>query len=243
MMVSAFKAGLFLGAAATLSSRAAGTCKHGSNFGNVTTFWEPDWNPAHIDEMISHRAVPFVTQQHGYVVQSGNVGVNRWANTSQFTHLDELGAPYANGLVDHKTGLPTSTEGGWTPANEDLHEYWEEGFVPERFNILLQKGSAAANVALLENQPVGEIGTPGLANETSVRQNILRLTTRYNISQHPVDSSGALVQTADLFASGFFEIKARLPAVEGVIFAMWTFHYETHREPGDPVLEGKTDEQ
>jgi hypothetical protein len=45
------------------------------------------------------------------------------------------------------------------------------------------------------------------------------------------------------FASGFFEIKARLPMVQGVVFALWTFHFETHRAKGDPVLHGQVDNQ
>ena len=41
-------------------------------------------------------------------------------------------------------------------------------------------------------------------------------------------SSGAVVQTRDFFASGRYEVRAKVPRVEGMIWALWTFHYETH---------------
>jgi hypothetical protein len=68
-------------------------CRHGSSFGDVATFWNPDWAPAHASQPVGHRATPYVTPQHGFEVQLGEVGLNEWANTSIHSHLDQLGVP------------------------------------------------------------------------------------------------------------------------------------------------------
>jgi len=37
-----------------------------------------------------------------------------------------------------------------------------------------------------------------------------------------------MVSTADVFASGRYEVRAKFPQVEGLVAAMWTFHYSEH---------------
>ena len=126
-----------------------------------------------------------------------------------------------------------------------MHEYWTDGFLPEQFNVLRQKGSQLGNVELAEgvSVPTQQQQVRGGAH-TNSKQNVLRLHAHANRSSTAkIKGTGALVQTAALFSSGFFEIKARLPAVQGMVFALWTFHYETHRPSTDPLLHNQTDNQ
>ena len=43
-------------------------------------------------------------------------------------------------------------------------------------------------------------------------------------------SQGALMQSASIFASGRFSIRAKFAPIEGLVFALWTFHEEEHRD-------------
>ena len=249
-----------LAAAADPGSGSGGSCSRGSKFGDVAEFWRPDWAPERADFVISHRSVPYTTSQYEYEVSVGELGINRWTNTSVHSGLDKVAAAYANGVVDHETGLPVSRTGGWPwPTETDLHEYWDDGFLPERFNVLLQKGSLAMNVELVEDEPVpilpqqprrasraqASSSAPQVADDALLKQNVLRLHATFNASgaEGKGEGTGALVQTARLFASGFYEIKARIPPKQGLVFALWTFHYETHRPAGDPMLHGDVDDQ
>lgn len=38
--------------------------------------------------------------------------------------------------------------------------------------------------------------------------------------------SSGVVQTADIFASGRYEVVAKVPPDSGLVWAIWTFHYE-----------------
>lgn len=49
---------------------------------------------------------------------------------------------------------------------------------------------------------------------------------------HKYVLSAALVETTDLFASGKYDVIAKVPANSGLIWAMWTFHYEEHIPTG-----------
>ena len=79
-------------------------------------------------------------------------------------------------------------------TQDDLHVDFRDGFLPEQFNILLQKGSEMNNVQLVEDVHVG-----------NKKQNVLRLHARSNNNY----TTGAIVQTAGWFGSGFFEIKVQ----------------------------------
>ena len=85
--------------------------------------------------------------------------------------------------MDVISGLPLSKKGGFAPATGDLHEYWDEGLLPTRFNVNVQrqKGSKMENVELLLDQPVGVVGGDSNATApTTTRQNILRLHAKLN---------------------------------------------------------------
>jgi len=51
-----------------------------------------------------------------------------------------------------------------------------------------------------------------------------------------------VLQTMDLFASGRYEVVARFPQMKGVVYAVWTFHYEHHFGP-DHLPPGEQDPQ
>ena len=54
-------------------------------------------------------------------------------------------------------------------------------------------------------------------------QNVLRLSAK-SVGDGTI-LSAATIATSELFASGRYEIKARFPAVKGLVLAMWTYHY------------------
>ena len=41
-----------------------------------------------------------------------------------------------------------------------------------------------------------------------------------------------MIQTADIFASGKYDVIAKVPARSGLVWAMWTFHQEEHIADG-----------
>lgn len=47
-----------------------------------------------------------------------------------------------------------------------------------------------------------------------------------------VVSSSGVIQTADIFASGRYDVIAKVPANSGLVWAMWTFHQEEHIADG-----------
>ena len=49
---------------------------------------------------------------------------------------------------------------------------------------------------------------------------------------HKVVSSSGVIQTADIFASGRYDVIAKVPANSGLVWAMWTFHQEEHIADG-----------
>jgi hypothetical protein len=286
-------------AAASLPPRDGG-CARGSSIPDPSPFWVPDTSPGDADAKVGHVPVPYTTKPSGFTVDAGSLGVNRYADVSMQANIDGLGRPYAHGLVDVNTGLPTSTTGGWGAATQDLHEDWSEGLSPDRFNVLLQKESRPWNIELIGNVSVPEVGALKDLRNPRI-QNILRLSghivapsesendgsddngndaaaddddggadvvgggaggggaaaaaalgsgrggprsrSRRGDSAAFFNGTGAILQTTPLFSSGFFEVKARIPAVKGFVFALWTYHYETHLQPGDPNLHGKIDNQ
>jgi hypothetical protein len=186
---------------------------------NHIPFWLPNndqrnktWN---ISE-IPHTKLPYVTTT-GYTVQAGHIGLNEFASPEVLRAIDKSAVPWKAGTVDEVWGLPNSTDNGFELRTTSFHENFNKGLLSENFVILKQKGSIKDNVDIVKDVVDG------------IEQNVLRL------QMHAAGSgdnwyveSGAVVQTRDFFASGRYELKAKVPRVEGMIWALWTFHYETH---------------
>eukprot|EP00939_MAST-03C_sp_MAST-3C-sp1_P000229 g229.t1 len=172
------------------------------------------WNTSTIDT----RSLPFTTFT-GYTIDAGILGQNEWALPEIQRTQDLVGAPYANGTVD-PDGYPLDEIGGYTRSITNLYENFHEGLKSEKFVILDQKKSSVDNVDIVSAEIDGEI------------RNVLRLkATAKNDGQDNWEfQSGALVQTADFFSSGFYSVRAKFPAVQGLVFSLWTFHYEEHYE-------------
>jgi hypothetical protein len=96
------------------------------------------------------------------------------------------------------------------------------------------KGCCASNLA--DNFAI----TTDVVN--GVKKNVLALTALNHDSGCGTDSSGSNATascskvvssaggliTADLFASGVYTVIAKVPQAAGLIWAVWTYHYELH---------------
>ena len=98
-----------------------------------------------------------------------------------------------------------------------MADNFNNGFNSTNFVVLKQKGSLLENVEIVTDKVDG------------IEKNVLKLAMH---AEGTGDAwhvySGAVVQTRDFFASGRYEVRAKVPRVEGMIWALWTFHYETH---------------
>ena len=222
MLRSLFLASLLL-LLDTLPTTSAQQCVTGYAGGqiNYQPFWKPSptpdrptrtWNVT----QIPHAQLPFVTTT-GYTVNAGRIGLNEFARPDILRGIDTAAKPWEKGTVDEVWGLPNSTSNGYTLRTTAFHDNFNEGLNSKNFVILRQKDSIADNVDIVTDKVDG------------VEQNVLRL------QMHAAGSgddwyieSGAVVETRDFFASGRYSIRAKVPRVKGMIWALWTFHYETH---------------
>lgn len=115
-----------------------------------------------------------------------------------------------------------------------MYEDFSNGLDPKKIVVGLQKGCCDAdkyasnpyhkNINIVEDVVDG------------VKKNVLQFTA-YNVDnptlcpgpkcKKDVSSSGT-VATADIFASGKYEVRAKVPKASGLVWAIWTFHYEEH---------------
>jgi hypothetical protein len=197
------------------------TCATGYTGGpiNYVPFWLPNsnnksksWNVT----QIPHTPLPYVTTT-GYTIQAGHIGLNEFARPDILRTIDGAAVPWKEGTVDEVWGLPNSTDNGYVLRTTSFHTNFNQGLDSKEFVVLKQKGSIADNVDIVKDKV------------DNVEQNVLRLQMQASGSGDGwYINSGAVVQTTDLFASGRFSIKAKVPRVKGMVWALWTFHYETH---------------
>jgi len=72
-----------------------------------------------------------------------------------------------------------------------------------------------------------------------VQKNVLRLKAE---AEGDKVTSAAVLQTANLYGSARYEVVARFPQKTGLVYAVWTFHYE-HHFADDHLPPGQSDPQ
>lgn len=117
-------------------------------------------------------------------------------------------------------------------------EDFSHGLRSDRFVVALQKGCCKEN----KTDPSGNrfARNIGVVKDVvdGVSKNVLVLRAwnkddpntckgHQEGCKKEVTSSGT-VASADLFASGRYEVIAKVPAASGLIWAVWTFHFENH---------------
>ena len=145
------------------------------------------------------------------------------------------------GTVD-RCGWPDKTAGEalkngskqWQRTTTPMHEDFSGGLNPSTVVVGLQKGCCdvdkyAANPYHKNINIVTDV-------VDGVEKPVLQLTA-YNVDnptlcpgprcKKDVSSSGTIA-TAGIFASGRYEVRAKVPNASGLVWAMWTFHYEEH---------------
>eukprot|EP00940_MAST-03C_sp_MAST-3C-sp2_P000259 g259.t1 len=186
------------------------------------SFWMPSdpptspskkWNQSEIP----HRETPYDTAG-GFAMDAGILGQNQWARKEVIRSMDASAAAYEKGTVDATYGYPLTTSGGFERSADDFYDNFFEGLKSEHFVVLDQKKSTTDNVDIVGEDVDGH------------RRNVLRLkaTGSFDDDGEWTFESGALIQTANFYSSGRFSIRAKVPAVLGIVFSMWTFHYEEH---------------
>jgi len=201
----------------------------GTPIQNPMKFWSPGGQP---NQEISHVTVPL--KVNGFTVDAGYLGINRFANQSFMWNLDTLGKPDAFGTVDTTYGLPDFPTGGYPITWTEMHDNFNQGLNPDNFVLLEQKGGIPGNLAVVLDEVDG------------IQKNVLRFQALSkqdpsNPSRKIVASS-ANIQTANLYASGHFSVKAKFPPAQGLVYAFWTFHWEPHLS-SDHLPPGKSDPQ
>ena len=107
---------------------------------------------------------------------------------------------------------------------EPLNENFEQGLSPDSLVVMQDKGCCSKrledNVDLVRDTVDG------------VRKPVLRLRAHSMDSGCPgthckkhLNNTG-VVATADLFGSGRYEVRAKVPQASGMVWAIWTFHGE-----------------
>ena len=165
----------------------------------------------------------------GYTIAVGPRGLNEFADPQLQYEYDALAVPFSHGIVDPTTGAPRSPSGGYGLSTTPLHEDWSKGLDPERFVVATDKLSATENVEIVVDTVDGK------------KQNVVKLTARTYVTAANASSASvvgdeagptvweaALLQTAELYASGRYEIKAKVPRAQGLVWGVWTYHYENH---------------
>lgn len=160
--------------------------------------------------------------------------------------IDECGWPLADPLMGN----------GVSRFREDcFYEDFSQGWVDSRITVSLTKGCCSQQPVLMTNNSLypqdqkynyeGNIGVEAMDVEypqgNVVNKNVLRLTainkdnpqTCTCVSPpckdcHKVVVSNGVVQTRDVFTSTKFDVVAKVPKAAGLVWAMWTFHYEEH---------------
>jgi len=105
-------------------------------------------------------------------------------------------------------------------------EEFSGGLDPKSLVVMLDKGCCSKNIT--DNVDIV------IDNVDGVQKNVLRLRSWNEDYGCPgpsckkkVSSTG-VVATSDLYGSGRYEVKAKVPAAAGMIWAVWTFHGEVH---------------
>merc|ERR1712166_603727 len=164
---------------------------------------------------MGHTAMP-ITLPGGFKVANGPLGTEKYNDAALWRKLNQDGEPWARGTVDEQFALPKKTSEGWSTRTTALHDNFADGLDGRRFGVLKQKLSQEANIDVVTDTVHG------------VKKNVVRL--KATATGGRVNGS-AVLQTADLFAPGRYEVVAGFPPVKGLVFAVWTFHYEHHFDP------------
>ena len=178
-----------------------------------TSGWYPFWIRNESDgKHIAHVPTPFTTQ-NGYEIDAGYMGLYSLSDPSLQRNMDQKGETYMWGEVDSKYGYPNSTTGGYKVSNESLRRFLERTFFRSicRFT---SKEKYSDNVDIVRRT---------VDNET---KHVLRM--RAFTDDDGNFASGSILETTQLYGSGSFSMRANVPAKKGLVFSLWTFHYEEH---------------
>lgn len=169
--------------------------------------------------VIPHAKVPHDVG-NGFVMDAGYLGENRFASLVFQNDMDTIARPWSDGQVKVSTGLPYTKSTGYSVADRGFSTDFSNGLQDDEFLILLQKKSTESNVKITQDVVNG------------VAKNVVQLTARSSDGTE-VDST-AIIQSAQLFNSGKYEVVAAFPNVMGLVSTFWSFHYEVHKESTDP---------
>ena len=113
----------------------------------------------------------------------------------------------------------------WTKRTTPLVARFEKGLDPRELVVATgtkgccEKDNISANVYIVP-------GVDVLGETKSVLA--LRAWNKDGGGGHKAVKSAGIVLTRDLFASGRYEVVAKVPLSAGLVWAAWTFHYELH---------------
>lgn len=122
----------------------------------------------------------------------------------------------------------------WTRSTEPFHDDFSNGFRKENFVVATGTKQCCDGKNLRKNVDVVTDVVNG------VTKNVVKLTATNADIRCPGPSCRKLVvtsgafQTSRFYGAGHYEVVAKVPAASGMIWAIWTFHYEEHL-PTDPT--------
>lgn len=213
-------------------------------------FWK-DYPGSKTWKSESHNWWDLIQVQNGSSFDTTNgvhVEVN-WADHKAIhLYADPEFLQYYDQVIQHSNGALSSTmtgtidECGWpaqTPSEAPASLQWSRqttpfvddfrnGLDPANWVVATgSKGCCDPNITI--NVDIGADTVNGHV------KNVLKLTAWNEDTLcpgpkcHKYVSSAGMVQTAAHFASARYEVQAKVPAAEGVVWAVWMYHHEVHQ--------------
>lgn len=202
---------------------------------------QPKWY-----DPIETRAGSSFVNTHGYSVSvaCGEHGaIHLYADPAFNKGFDDKirawnpGASDSTGLLD-RCGWPNMTsdeapaELQYHRQTEPLMEDFSGGLDPETIYVARVKGCCEED-KYATNKYAKNIN---VVKDAELGKNVLAMTA-WNMDDpnlcpgpkcHKIVKSTGAISTAGLFGSGRYEVIAKVPASLGLVWAVWTFHYEEH---------------
>merc|ERR1711871_1757447 len=114
---------------------------------------------------------------------------------------------------------------------------YPHGSKPIRKNVMRLTSFNADNVLCTNPFPPSQCGDSNNCGEGTPCHSCWMRAKK--LMCHKQVASSGIVQTSEMFASGRYDVIAKVPGDRGLVWAVWTFHYEEHI-PGELGCEDYT---
>ena len=193
----------------------------GQGKGMIHLFADPAFQQTFDDRVRAHSGAAAARDSTGTLDACGWPGAK--ADAASKAQWHRRSEPFFD---DFSNGLdPTKMVVALVKGCCDKEKYAQNPFY-KNINIVLDDVDGSGRLRNVLQLTAHNHDNPDLCNGTTPTTPTTP-TTQKGKCRKDVTSSGA-VATAELFASGRYEVIAKVPKAEGLVWAVWTFHYEEH---------------